>query len=131
MNRMKYLYFMSTFCQAICDGKYVIVIRTGFVKTQHSPNGSAARKLFVKHKQVTIINHGDEELIKIFVKGAASWTRKTYHTPDFITGRFDDRSTEHKYSQRFRAEQDKATPPPSAGITSLSQPCWAQRRTLF
>ena len=23
---MKYLYFMSTFCQAICNGKYVIVI---------------------------------------------------------------------------------------------------------
>ena len=91
---MKYLYFMSTFCQAICNGKYVFVIRSGFVKTQHSPYGSAARKLFVKHKQVTIINHGDEELIKIFVKGAASWKRKTYRTPDFITGRFDDRSTE-------------------------------------
>ena len=102
MNRMKYLYFMSTFCQAICDGKYVIVIRTGFIKTKHSPNGSTARELFVKHKQVTIINHGDEELIKIFVKGAASWKRKTYRTPDFITGRFDDRSAEHKYSKRFQ-----------------------------
>ena len=102
MNRMEYLYFMSIFRQAFCNGKYVIVIRTGFVKTQHSPNGSAARKLFVKHKQVTIINHGDEELIKIFVKGAASWKRKTYRTPDFITGRFDDRSAEHKYSKRFQ-----------------------------
>ena len=105
---MKYLYFMSTFCQAICDGKYVIVIRTGFIKTKHLPNGSTARELFVKHKQVTIINHGDEELIKIFVKGAASWKRKTYRTPDFITGRFDDRSAEHKYSKRFRAGQNNA-----------------------
>lgn len=36
---MEYLYFMSTFRQAICNGKYVIVIRTGFVKTKqrHHP----------------------------------------------------------------------------------------------
>ena len=27
------------------------------------------------------------------VKGAASKKRKTYRTPDFITGRFDDRAT--------------------------------------
>ena len=70
MNRMEYLYFMSIFRQAICNGKYVIVIRTGFVKTQHSPNSSAARKLFAKHKQVTIINHGDEELIKKNCEGS-------------------------------------------------------------
>jgi hypothetical protein len=113
MNRMKYLYFMSTFCQAICDGKYVFVIRSGFVKTQHSPYGSAARKLFVKHKQVTIINHGDEELIKIFVKGAASWKRKTYRTPDFIIGRFDDRSTELSTNIAKDFEPDKTMPPPS------------------
>ena len=55
---MKYLYFMSTFCQAICDGKYVIVIRTGFIKTKHLPNGSTARELFVKHKQELLPGSG-------------------------------------------------------------------------
>ena len=32
------------------------------------------------------------------MKGAASKNRKTYHTPDFITGRFDDRSLEQIYA---------------------------------
>ena len=35
MNRMKHFYFMSVFCQTICDGKYVVIIRTGGFQTQH------------------------------------------------------------------------------------------------
>lgn len=35
MNRTKYFYFMSFFCQAICNGKYVIIIRTSGLQTKH------------------------------------------------------------------------------------------------
>ena len=35
MNRMKHFYFMSAFSQAICNGKYVVIIRTCGIQTHH------------------------------------------------------------------------------------------------
>ena len=99
MHRMKYFYFMSTVGQAICNGNYVVIIRTSGLQTQHQPNLSSARILFVKNKHTTRIIHNNGRIItgnsfpvqnKMNLKGAASQMRKTYRTPDFITGRFDD-----------------------------------------
>lgn len=33
--RMEYFNFMSTLCQAICNGKYVFIIRTCGLQTKH------------------------------------------------------------------------------------------------